>query len=142
MWKRVAIAAAVAGLAGCSKTKAASGADRPATVTDDMVKTADRYVELFDRLAGDFQAAGTDCAKAAAAVGARSAEAEAMRPDIERLAKIDDAAGKTWFDTNYSPKMQASVERFRPIMEACHDDAALGAAMEASILIPRKKRAH
>jgi hypothetical protein len=139
---RTSLFAIVIALSACSKSSDSTPPSRPARVTDAMVATADRYVELMTKLSTDLEASAGDCAKATAALRARGAEAEKIRPDVEKMISGigDDADTKSWFDATYSPRMKAAGGRMRATVTACQNDRDLGAAMEANLLIPRRKK--
>jgi hypothetical protein len=138
---RTHLAIVLALTAACGKSDDKPAASRPANVTDEMVATADRYVDLMTKLGADLEAAGTDCKKATAALRARGTEAEAIRDDVQKLIKgVEDAGATAWFDATYSPRMKAVGARIRPTFEACQNDRELGAAAASNLLLPRKKR--
>jgi len=111
-----------------------SNAGRPAVITDEMNATFDAYVTAFEKLTKELAAVAPDCKKAVAVVERNARELDALDARGAALteqmsrAKGDPAAGE-WFGKTYAPRMKAAVDKMKPLVASCENDAALKAAM-------------
>ena len=114
---------------------------RPASVTDAQIKVADEFIAATERLAKEVAAAGTECAKAVAAIKANTPKMAPIVEEAQKLAEAVEAdpAAKQWFQSLYVPKMMAAVQVMSPITKACMADPAFKEAA-TSIPMGQKKR--
>ena len=112
-------------------------AQRPAAVTEEMATTYELYTAAFEKLSADIVAAGTDCAKAAAAaehdlpaISALDARGDKLRAS---MAAVTDPAVRTYFGETYGPRIKQAVVSLGPLEKVCHDDPALKAAMSQAM---------
>jgi hypothetical protein len=107
---------------------APAAGDRPATVTDDMVASADRVFEVLTKTVDDVAAAGKDCKAIAAALRKHLEPMKAIAPEANKLEDIKDEAARKWFENKYGPKLAENNDKMKAVM-ACKDDADVQAAM-------------
>ena len=111
---------------------AADPGPRPASITDADVAMAEKLVGAIEKMAGNLNEAGADCAKFAAAIKASSSEMSAVMEEgkkfDERL-KSDEAA-KKWFEATYAPKVMGTMGKL--MTNPCINDKAVQEAMASA----------
>jgi hypothetical protein len=106
----------------------AAAMERPASVTDDMVASADKVFDVLTLTVNDVVAAGTDCKQVAAALRKHLEPMKAIAPEANKLEDIKDPDARKWFENKYGPKLAENNEKMKGVM-ACKDDADVKAAM-------------
>jgi len=108
---------------------AADPGPRPASITDADVAMAEKLVGAIEKMAGNLNEAGADCAKFAAAIKSSSSEMSAVMEEgkkfDERL-KSDEAAQK-WFEATYAPKVMSAMSKL--VANPCINDKAVQEAL-------------
>jgi len=123
-------------LAACKGKKSGEPADDkatgvPATVTAEDRALIDRWAVLYGDYAAALEAAGVDCAKAAAGVrevNGKNADLIAKgKPRLQALR--GEPAAARWIDETYKPKLGAALDRMAPLLDSCRGNADLSAAL-------------
>jgi hypothetical protein len=107
--------------------------EKPASVKEEHVKTADKIVAAADKFGNDLQAAKGDCKKATVALKAGAGPLKAVMDDTDKLQselKTDQAAS-VWFQQTYGPKMMASLQKVGAVLQQCSTDKEFVAAFES-----------
>jgi len=103
---------------------------RPASITDADLASFDKLIVKLEQVASAVTAAGSDCAKATAAVEATATDAGAL---LAETAKIEqrtrkDPAAEAWAFANYAPRVTKPMGQ---LMEGpCSKDDAYAAALK------------
>lgn len=111
---------------------AKSTPERPATITDEQVKTVDELVDGFGAMVTALEAAKTDCKAMAKTATAESAKVKDKMKKLKEMQEAikADAAAKAWFDATYKDKMDAELGRLMTAVEPCKSDKAVMAAVK------------
>jgi hypothetical protein len=107
-----AAGSAAAGSAAAGSAAAGSAAAaRPASVTDDMVATAERVVATLEKLSSDVVGAGADCKKMADAFTANTDDVKKMKADSDAMKATHDKdeAVKAWFKAQYEQRANEAM---------------------------------
>ena len=112
---------------------------RPASVTDEHVKTADEFVSAIVATAAAAEGAKADCKAMAKALAAETTKVKAQLKVIEamRAANEKDLAAKEWFKANYEAKLMDAFGKVMAAVEPCKTDKAVLAAVKS--IGPTKK---
>jgi hypothetical protein len=81
----------------------------------------------------ELTAAGTDCAKAAAAIKTAAGQLEPMKAEMDSWEKTSksDPAVKAWFEANYMSKMMTAFKPMMTLGGTCGKDKTFMAAMQS-----------
>lgn len=101
---------------------------RPASVTDEMVASADKVVDTLNKTFDDVAAAGVDCKAIAAALRKHLDEMKAIAPEANKLEEVKDPDARTWFENTYGPKLAAGNDKMKAVKN-CSADTDVQAAM-------------
>ena len=143
--KRLVIAIAVIALVAACKKKeegAAGGGAKPAEpppaagdlpegVTPEMAALAEKMVSAMEGMGKDLTAAGTDCAKGAAAIRGGMAKLQPLVADAKKYEdKMKAPAAEKWFQDKYMGRMMGAMGGLMSIGQTCGEDADFQAAMK------------
>jgi hypothetical protein len=106
--------------------------EKPASVTDDQVKSADDYVAAIDAAATAAEGAAGDCKKMGKALGAEAGKMKPMakKMDAMRTAMAKDQAAMDWFKATYEPKVTDAYGKLTTAAEPCKSDKAVASALK------------
>jgi hypothetical protein len=108
----------------------APAGDRPASVTPEMVAVAEKMIGAMEAMGKDLTAAGTDCAKGAAALKDHAAKLQPIAVEAKKFENKDDKEAEAWFQANYMPRMMGAMGGMMSLAQACQADADFAAAMK------------
>jgi len=106
----------------------AAPAARPASITDDMVASADKVVGTLTSTFDDVAAAGSDCKAIAAALRKHVEPMKAIAPEANKLEDIKDPEARAWLDNRYCAKIAEGNQKMASA-QACKDNEEVQAAM-------------
>jgi hypothetical protein len=114
-------------------TEKAESAATPASVSAEDQTLAEKWSVLYEEYSVAMEGAGTDCARAAAAVReVNQKNAELLASGKARMADLRrDPAAAAWLDATIKPKLGASLDRMAPALDRCRGNADLSAALAA-----------
>ncbi|HEU5057155.1 MAG TPA: hypothetical protein VFU21_11545 [Kofleriaceae bacterium] len=114
---------------------------RPASITDDHVKTADEFVSAVAAAATAAEGAKTDCKTMAKALGEQAKVMKALvaKLDAMKTANEKDVAAKEWFKATYEVKVMDAFNKLLTAIEPCKTDKGVMTALKD--IGPKKKEA-
>jgi hypothetical protein len=115
--------------------------ERPASITDEHVKTADEFVTAVAAAAAAAEEAKTDCKVMAKALGAQAGAMKALVAKLEAMktANEKDTVAREWFKATYEAKVMDGFNKLLTAIEPCKSDKAVVAALKD--IAPKKKEA-
>jgi hypothetical protein len=106
---------------------------RPASITEKHIATADKVVEVTRKFATELDTAKGDCKKATAVLKSGGAALASSIKDAEKVQTelSTDHAAQQWLSQTYGPKMMVELQKLGPVMEKCRADKDFDAAFRS-----------
>ena len=106
---------------------------RPASISDKHIATADKVVEVTREFATQLDTAKGDCKKATEVLKKGGGALAASIKDAEKVQSelSTDHAAQQWLSQTYGPKMMVELQKLGPVMEKCRTDKDFDAAFRA-----------
>lgn len=126
-----------AGSAMAGSTPSDSTASKPASVTAEMIATADRAAVAIETLVNELDAAKADCKKALDVVKKHDAGLAALAKEVDAAKAVTetDPAAKEWMNNYMKGKLAPSVGKMMGVASTCRE---IGPALKANPLFEKK----